>query len=103
MNKSKTWGNRIFLNPFDKSCTAVLSWSVTYYPGGTRLNTVKGRYKPEIECYLTGSDGLSMYFGKPRIFAKFVSNLRAELNKFEQAKEEAYAMAEEWKNAQSQE
>ena len=101
MNKAKHWSGRIFLNPYDKSCTAVMTWAVDYYPGKMQVGSAKRDYKPSVECFLSANDGLNLYLSKPRIFSRVLTNLRAELNKFEQAKEEAYVLLEEWNNAQS--
>lgn len=83
---------RAFLNARDKSCQAVVTWQVLLYPKFTEENYSE---PPHISgSFSTNEEGQSHYVSR-RGDLRPLQVLQRELNKFNQAYDEAEKMLEE--------
>lgn len=91
---------RVFLNVLDKSCTAACVWQVEIWTYGDALNPKKKKTKPNIEAeFGVNREGQSFYVSR-KADLRPLQALQRELNKFNQAYEEAEILLEEM-NAKS--
>lgn len=93
MAKVKKWSkqNRIFLNAYDKGCTDVLLWSVDVFPSYNPKKEHIAQYAAE---FSVGERGVTLYATKKAELRPMVT-LQREINKFNDAVEEAQRRCEE--------
>ena len=94
--KRKVWEGRAFLNTINKSCIDAVSWRVEVRPG-------YGKYEGQATwcAEFTGPNEGYMY-AETKDELRYMQILQREINKFNDAVEEAITMAEEY-NAASKE